>query len=400
MRVSGWEVQRNGGAIRCSLTLRWEDCERADTVAWIEWPEEQAEVLTADADSALLAAFPLAMWQGERRLQLEGDLCPRLADNARTAMALLAGWNPGLRPLALEVTERAPERPAAPHEARDAALCFSGGVDTLAALRLNRRHVPAGHPARYRQGLFAFGLNSYDLAADGPRPERWRAYEAQGARLARLAEACDLTLVRVASNLRSLYPSFEAWGAVAHGSSLAAFGHAIRRRLRSLAIANSGLGVGPEIVPHPLLDGFYASHDLDVHSVHATLPRLEKVREVAQWPEGLAALRVCYLIDLPAEGQVNCGRCEKCVRTMVQLLAVGSGALARAPFPVHDVTPAELERISFDGLMARIFFTEVMPALAAQGRDDLVTAIRRGLERPRGATSGGNWRRWWRRRGS
>jgi len=404
MKVGGWQLHETHGTVRCELALRWEDRDHPDSVAWVEWPAEGASALVVDAQAALLAAYPLALWHGERRLQLDGEVCPRLADHTRTAMALLAEWVPGVRAPALEVTERPPSAGGPPVPDRVAALCLSGGVDALAALQANRAQFPPGHAARYRAGIFAFGLNSYDIGDDGrPRPERLRAYQEHGARLAQLAEHCGLRLVRVASNLRSLYPSFEAWGAVAHASPLAAFGHILRRQVRSLAIANAGAGVGAGIVPHPLLDPWYSSHDLDVHAVHATLPRLEKVRALTEWPEALSALRVCYLIDLPPEGERNCGRCEKCLRTMVQLLAVGGDALARAPFPTRDVTPHDLQRIRFDGLAARIFFREVLPALEGQGRDDLAAVIRQRLARdePSPATPetvAGRMRRWWRGR--
>ncbi len=397
MRVGAWEAERGERVVRLSLRLTWEDRDRADDTVWMDWPAALAGAVTAEPDAALLVAYPLAMWFGERRVEITGAVCPRLADGTRTAMALVAHGQPSLRPVVLNLTERSGASvPLAPE--RDAAVCLSGGVDALSALRENLLTTPAADPARYRQGLFVFGLNSYDFENGVPRPERVATYEAQAARLTTLADDVGLTLVRVATNLRSLYPSFDAWGAVPHDSPLAAVGHAMRTRLRSLAIGSSGAAAAEGVLRHEVMHAFHSSRDLDVHVVQVMARRLEKLRRIAQWPAGLATLRVCLLIDLPASGQVNCGRCEKCVRTMLQLLVIGGGALSRAPFPEQDVSPEAIDRIRIDSMTARLFYVDLAPALAALGRDDLASAIRRGLARsPRRAASASGWRRWWRR---
>ena len=235
-----------------------------------------------------------------------------------------------------------------------------------------------------------------DFDGGQERPERRAAYEAMAARLEGFAGAFGMPLTRVATNLRSLYPHFDAWWAVAHDSPLAAIGHALREQFHSLAIASSGAGVAAGVTPHRLTDALLASHDIDVHAAQVMLPRLEKLRRISAWPEALAVLRVCLLIDLPTEGQVNRGRCEKCVRTMLQLLGIGGDALARAPFPAHGVTPDAIARIPFELLPVRIFYPPLARLRAAQGRHDLADAIARGLagwERREPAPAK---RAWWR----
>lgn len=48
--------------------------------------------------------------------------------------------------------------------------------------------------------------------------------------------------------------------------------------------------------------------------------RADKVRMLAREPLALRHLRVCWEKD---EGTYNCGRCEKCLRTMTSLHALG-----------------------------------------------------------------------------
>ncbi len=380
------------------MRVTWEDREAPDDTIWFEFaasPDNGAGIL-ATADVSLLAAYPLAMWFGESRLLIEGEVTPRLADGARATMAMIAERTPSLRPVSLGLTERVHSPYGVPSPARKAALCMSGGVDALSAFEENRRTTAVEHPARYTAGLFVFGLNSFDFDGGEERAERRAAYEAMAIRLERFAGASGMSLTRVATNLRSLYPHFDAWWAVAHDTPLGAIGHALRAQFHSLAIASSGAGIEAGVTPHPLMDALLASHDIDVHAAQVMLPRLEKLRHISAWPEALAVLRVCLLIDLPTDGQVNCGRCEKCVRTMLQLLAIGGDALARAPFPAHGVTPDAIARIPFELLPVRIFYPPLVPLLAAQGRDDLADAIARGLGRWQRREPAPAKRAWWR----
>jgi hypothetical protein len=295
-------------------------------------------------------------------------------------MALAVERTPALQPVRLDVVERG-GGPVGTAGRREAALCLSGGVDALAALQDNLEAMPPDHPARFRRGLFVFGLNSFDFADGLQVPARAAVYETQATRLTEFASGLGISLLRATTNLRSLYPTFDAWSAAVNNTPLTAIGHAMRTHLSALAIASTGLGIDTRIQQHPFVDPLFATHDFDVHPVQQMLSRAEKVRRLATWPDGLAILRVCFLMELPTGPVLNCGRCEKCVRTMLELLAAGGDALARAPFPADDVTADQIDGLPFTSHNVVGYYDEVLAPLAALGRDDLVAAIRRGLRR-------------------
>ena len=396
MRVGTCERTHHGGSTRLAMHVTWEDRAAPDDTIWFDFSDDADEDILASADVSLLAAFPLAMWYGERQLIVEGDVTPRLADGVRAAMALIAERTPTLRPVTLALTERTHPVVETSTRRRPAALCMSGGVDALSALEENLRTTTAPHSARYGRGVFAFGLNSYDFHDGQPRTERRVVFDAMATRLERFLGVYGLSLTRVTTNLRSLFPHFQAWWAVAHDTPLAAIGHAMRAGVHSLAIASSGVGVGPGVTPHPLMGALLATPHLDVHAAQLMLSRLEKVRRIAAWPEALSVLRVCLHIDLPSDGQINCGRCEKCLRTMLQLLAVDSAALSQAPFPSRDVSAAEIEQLSFDFSPARNHYPPLVPLLAARGRTDLSQAVERALARWERQEPAPDVRPWWR----
>lgn len=378
MRVRDARIEERGDVARMTARLTWEDRDHPDDEVWFDWPAEFADSAAAQSNPALLAAFPLAMLFGERRVAVEGEVCPRLADGSRTATHLMAMLKPHLRPPILELNERASAGTDS-YSQRRAGFCFSGGVDSLAALRINRQTVPPSHAASFADALYIFGLNTYDFERGEPVPARLAVFSAQRDRLARLCEDTGLSLLTAATNLRALYPSWEAWGTVIHMSPLAAVGHGLSRRIGSLGIASAGAGIDLALRPNPLIDAFYSSHDLDVYSLYPTISRLERVRLIGQWREGLAALRVCFLIDLPDGRVPNCGECEKCVRTKLELLAVG--ALDGAPFPTADVTPDIIDRVSIESYGSHSFFAECAPALESRGHGDLARAMRRAMAR-------------------
>jgi protein-arginine kinase activator protein McsA len=54
----------------------------------------------------------------------------------------------------------------------------------------------------------------------------------------------------------------------------------------------------------------------------AAFPRLDKMREITKWPEAMQNLRVCWQGN---QKDRNCGRCEKCVRTILNFRILGVG---------------------------------------------------------------------------
>lgn len=378
MKVGAWERTVAAGWVRLSTRVEWEDVARAPETLYLEWRADAAGIagaVTPEPDAALLMTYPLAMALGERRLVVEGMVSPRLADGARLVMAVIARGRPSLREVRLELQEGLAPVPVGP---REAALCLSGGVDALAALQANLRDAAQDNAARYRHGIFVFGLNTYDHVDGRVVPAREAAAWEYVDRLEGFAQSVGLSLVRVRTNLRALYPSFESWSSVTFDAHLAAIGQATRTRLSSLAIGSHGAVLTEGLAQDPRILPFHATHAVDVHGTQNMVPRLEKLRGLLAWPEAMAQLRVCFLLDVPAPGTRNCGRCEKCVRTMLQCIALGAehSPHARGAF-TQWVDVAAVDALTRGPKPPRGFYAALAPLLAAQGRSDLAAAVRR-----------------------
>lgn len=71
---------------------------------------------------------------------------------------------------------------------------------------------------------------------------------------------------------------------------------------------------------HPQLDAYYSSGHFRMENSGTEMTKLRKVELVANWPTGLHNMRVCQNDN---SGSNNCGTCEKCIRTMLMLEAIG-----------------------------------------------------------------------------
>jgi hypothetical protein len=264
--------------------------------------------------------------------------------------------------------------PAPP--ARVSATTISGGVDSLATIRANRLDVPPDHPRSVRDAFFVLGMNTFDLAAGSPDPARARDFAARLERWGPLAREARLRVVPVVSNVRSLAASFPSWTGGMIGASLAGLAHAFAGRVARMLVPTAG-GADP-LTPdscHPMLLPFYSSSAIDVETDGQGMSRMEKLRLVAGWPAALAVLEPCQQQVL-LDDAINCGRCNKCHRTMVALEALGRLADATS-FPRRAVDAAFLGDLVIGNEFDVQCHGESAALFRESGRHDMARALER-----------------------
>lgn len=289
-------------------------------------------LLPGGADTFLAACFPLAAIHGETRIKIAARPCPMLAEGLRTAFAWWSSWG-GMpsRPPAIETAAR--DNYPDPGGPRYAVALLSGGVDSLHLLMRNRQLYGPNDTAYIREALFIHG---YDIGKRARDPERDR-YRAALKRLEPVAAETGLRLIPCRTNLRHLPSKPGFWANRHSGAALAAVGHAAIRGSGFMFIGGTyHVATQVPVGTHPAVDGLLSSQRVSVIHDGSRFSRLEKVCELARWPTALAALRVC------PEGHgddVNCGCCEKCLHTRLELLAAGVDETAALG---PSLTPVEL----------------------------------------------------------
>lgn len=374
MIIRNLRSEAQGREPAISATVVWEETDRPELDLYFRTSERFAADLRPNPEAFLVAAAPAAARHGERRVRVEGDVCPTLVRGLREALTLLSVWHRQGRPI--PAIEARPHTRCRPPSRRTAAF-LSGGVDSLATLAGNRIDIPRSHPASVRDGILVKG---FDIGGEGEHDEAGAAaaFEQAMAALSAIADADgDLELIPVSTNLRKLDPEWTFWCHEQHGAALASVSHALAGRFDRVLIASTC--DFETLLPwgsHPTLDPYYGSQDLRVLHDGASLSRLEKVQLVASRPAFRDHLRVC---TKPLDGGLNCGKCEKCVRTKLELLALGVLDQSRA-FAEDDVEARDVTALKATARYKVACYSEVLPLLDAMGRADLTGPIRHTIE--------------------
>ncbi|MFN2615837.1 MAG: hypothetical protein ABR581_01800 [Thermoleophilaceae bacterium] len=311
----------------------------------------------ATADSVLALTLLVAMRLG-LPLALREGASPRLLAAVPTLQAIFSSWDPGLQRVPVDADGRAV---AAATRGEGVACFFSGGVDSFYTLLANRQAVT--------HIVFVHGFDLRLEAADA------RAGATQTA--AAVARELDLQLVEVETDLRELVDRHLPWG-FAHGPALASVGLLFQECFREVLVPATHTYA--DLLPwgsHPLVDPLWSTELTEFVHHGADTTRIDKCRLLADSETAMSRLRVCW--ENPGSRQ-NCGECEKCLRTMVNLAAVG--ALERCSTLPDRLEPDEIAGMTLRDANDRAFAVENLQALERLGAEPaLQSALRESLTR-------------------
>jgi hypothetical protein len=371
MRIEGIKHERLTDRSRLSARIVWERSDQAPCEIYFETGGEFANAITFSPEAFVSAALTPALWAGEERIAVEGDLCPEFLDNVAVVTKVFQNWFPQI---SRTMTIEARKRSGAAMSQRRSAFFFTGGVDSLAALRANRLNFPKHHPGSVQDGIIVFNLEVEDP----------QAFQYALKTLTTVADDTGITLVPASTNIRALKEDWKFWWTAHMGPALCAIAHALSGRISSAIIASDYdvANMRPH-GSHPLVDPYFSSFDLKIRYDGTALSRLEKLKLLADWPAGLNNMRVCNKQEQYQPGRFNCGECEKCLRTMLGLIAAGALEKTSA-FPVRDLTAEQVASRIAIWETVEPFYRELVEPLRTIGRDDLARIIDRALSAYRG----------------
>lgn len=276
---------------------------------WYRLPVQYNSLITSSCDPFVVATVLLCMnWSAP--VVVHGQVSPSLLQNLEEFQATWSAWEPNsYQPVKIcaEV-----EQEQSPAELDKAIVAFSGGVDSCFTVFRHR----TGRCGRWQRNLQA-GLMIHGM--DIPLEEQ-QGFTNAAERAKVLLASLGVELIPIATNFRELPLKWED-----------AFGTGI---LSCLMVLQGGYTTGliASSFPYqalsfpygsnPVTDWMLSSNAFKIVHDAAAFPRLEKMRLIVDWPEALSALRVCW--QGPYKDR-NCGRCEKCIRTILnfRILRVG-----------------------------------------------------------------------------
>ena len=260
-----------------------------------------------DCDSYLLAAFLTAM-KLQADITVHGSACAQLLANLVELQYVWNKWCPELYFLVEMHVEHVRENK---ERVAGAVVAFSGGADAQFSAY---RHATgkAGYSTQaLRAGVFVHGFDIPLADTQGFSGATRMASEV-------LADL-GLKVLTVRSNLSEL--SGVNWRHYC-GAALASVLTGLNK-YAGTGLIGSGQPYDGLIVPwgsHPMIDSLMSTDSFKIIHDGAGFSRAEKLNVLSKWPLGIKNLRVCWVGD---KHDRNCGSCEKCVRTRLNLLFAG-----------------------------------------------------------------------------
>lgn len=292
---------------------------------WTVWGQENLDappVLDGFVTGVLLQ---VAVAGGE--LRVRGAMTRTRLLNATRLLELRRATSPDryqpLRVIPDAVIDFDPPETADP---RSAVLAFSGGLDsTHAAIR----HAKLG-------GEDALNLKALVMVFGFDAPlNRPDVFKRMLERAKPLAAVLHLPLIAVETNsmllARSLWPQTAA--------PLAAVALSLFWQTARAGIFGGGLPYGANFLPlghQPLFDQCCSGDAFTLVTDAAGLSRAQKLAVIVAEPAALSGLRVCWK---GSDVSKNCGRCEKCLQTQMNLRT------ARIEAPGLFETPFDLDQL-------------------------------------------------------
>lgn len=341
-----------------------------DGPVWIDVPEPLADEAPDRLDAWLLWLLPHA-FETQQELVLDGPVDGELLENAARLMDIWSGWRPDRRPIPVRAEPADPPASGRPRPGRT-GLFFTGGVDSLFTL-VHHDETVAADPASAQRPVDDL---IYVWGFDIPLAHR-PAFGEKRAALARIAEGTGKNLVTFVTNLRETGVR-QPWGPVMHGPALGGVGLLLGDRWNTVLLSSwfcheDREPWGSTAITDPLLST--AATRTRPHG--AGHDRFEKLAHLARFPLALDTLHVCW----EERSAVNCGRCEKCFRTLLALDILGIRDRATT-FPREKLDLGRLAEVWKDRPLFVRMYERLAAHAARAGRLDVVAAIEACRRRP------------------
>jgi len=263
-------------------------------------------VSDAGASEAMVAAGLLPAMSSSSRLTVVEPVSPRLLAALPVVQDIIRSWEQRYpayeRYQRVEIVART-RGSTAPAADRGVASFFTAGVDSFFTAVTHRDEIDAL--------VYVCGFD----VRPGNDALQQRVLDG----VAAAADELGKPLVVVECDLRRFGDRYASWGAY-HGAALASVAHALAGRFHTIHIPATLTYA--HLVPlgsHPLLDPLWSTETIEILHDGAQASRIDKLERIADEPAARRRLRVCWE---NRGGSYNCGRCEKCLRTMVALRAI------------------------------------------------------------------------------
>jgi hypothetical protein len=318
-----WTIELENGCRHLKVPLLVRD-QTHSLEFW--FPEEMGEIEVADGLVALLLFS--AMYQG-LPLKVPEPVSPKLLSALPRLQEIAAQWFDEFRavPVIAEARQTPVSRPP-----RKTVAAFTSGLDSL--------HTALRERDRLSELIYVQGYSPVEeLDPDHFRPVH------EHMKLS--AELLGIPLKVIRTNFRTLEPLIAPWMDT-HGSAIAAIGLFLAPTVDTFIIPSTiPWHIQQALGSNYLLDESWSTETVAIELEGNAFNRVYKTKYlVEKHPTLVPRLLVCWQFE--ATGLVtNCGRCEKCLRTMCSLSLLGwedMSAFFKSPLNLNQVRELKLHQ--------------------------------------------------------
>lgn len=288
-------------------------------------PIAYAHTLTGLSDPFLLAILMKAM-QTKQDIYVRGKISTSLLRHLHEFQCAWSIWLPQFFSVVKINVEHEVELPSTNHS-QSYIAAFSGGVDASFTVWDNLLNQENTHPYPIKGAMMVHGFDIDVSEKEGFE----RAYK----KAKKMTDGLDIPLIPVATNIR-----YAPWDYVC-GAALAACLHLVAGGYRGGIISSSNPYLPMDNYlsgTNPTTDHLLSNDQFAMVHYGATHDRTMKIDGINHWTLARQHLRVCW----KSSSDQNCGKCEKCIRTILGFRV--NGHHLPECFP-HEISDAQIRKL-------------------------------------------------------
>ncbi len=288
----------------------------------------------------------------------EGFVSKRFLEGMESIQQVFRSWKPKYSPVDLK---KISARPMTRDQSGEEGVFFSAGLDSYYSFLTHLEDISS----------FVY-LDGFDIPLR-EQSMRMRAI----ANCREIGRYFKKRAIIVETNARDFIEKYVSWS-YSHGSVMGAVGLLLMPQFERFYIAGAGNPADREpFGSHPDLDPNWGTEILEfIHE--AEVDKIDKCRLISNYDFALNTIHVC--LRYPESG-LNCGECEKCLRSQVYLESVGAAERSTA-FPGKlDLKSLGRLKVSQDPQLNLLY--KALSMLEAQGdHSDTINVLKKILYRP------------------
>lgn len=315
--------------------------------------------LSGSAEAAVALAALGCMRTGSH-MHSDEQLSATFLDNQLRLSEIFTGWFPEYSALQLEVPNK---RQAISANTGRVGCFFTGGVDSFYSFFQHRDEITD-----------LIYIHGYDIKLEDV--EHRAAVSKMGADIER---ETGVRFIEIETNSIRVFKDYGRWGLHGHGYGLGVAARLLEGYLDRIYIPSSFSD--SEQLPwasHPDIDPLFSDESIQVIHDDCSVGRAGKIRFISDHALALKHLRVCWKNEV---GAYNCGVCEKCLRTMTSLYAMG--VLQECETFPHVIDPGAIRSLIAEEESYRRFVADNIAFLKERGleQSDVAKAWQAVLDR-------------------